>query len=356
MDIRDVARSLQLRNGRGDRQNFSCFSSVHKNGDQNPSLSVSNGLYYCHGCGVKGDAIQLVREVRGLSFQEAKAYLESLGYESGWYDRSDLPSPKRLPEVSRMWPTNNAVELSTRRALASIWKRCDPFHERVNELEEAKGMVLPFRVVTPEAYQFWENHKSAYLAHDVTHLTVGDYVMAYEYPWLAKTDPDEPTIVSLRLRKYGHAIPKHITRFYTFGAVQAYIPEPIPDNPDRIMLCEGETDTLAAMQSGIPAIGLPGVQSAVEKMASYLTLMYPETTIIMGFDNDDAGNKGCLRLLSLRNELPPSMKLIRYRHPEGAKDLSDVYKEHGTVFVDNAVPTLSQRVQEVFQVSTELPW
>jgi len=87
MDIRDVARSLQLRNGRGDRQNFSCFSSVHKNGDQNPSLSVSNGLYYCHGCGVKGDAIQLVREVRGLSFQEAKAYLESLGYESGWYDR-----------------------------------------------------------------------------------------------------------------------------------------------------------------------------------------------------------------------------------------------------------------------------
>lgn len=47
--------------------------------DKTPSLSVDpvKGLYHCFGCGEGGDAIELVKKMKSLSFREAVAYLKT---------------------------------------------------------------------------------------------------------------------------------------------------------------------------------------------------------------------------------------------------------------------------------------
>ena len=47
--------------------------------DHNPSLSVdeTKGLFHCFGCDAKGDIIELVRKMEGVSFREALKKLES---------------------------------------------------------------------------------------------------------------------------------------------------------------------------------------------------------------------------------------------------------------------------------------
>jgi DNA primase len=46
--------------------------------DHNPSLSVdeTKGLFHCFGCDAKGDIIELVRKMEGVSFREALKKLE----------------------------------------------------------------------------------------------------------------------------------------------------------------------------------------------------------------------------------------------------------------------------------------
>ncbi len=67
--------------------------------DKNPSLSVDpvKGLYHCFGCGESGDAIDLVRKIRNLSFREAVSYL-----------KTEASAPVRILHVSSR-PVSEAV-------------------------------------------------------------------------------------------------------------------------------------------------------------------------------------------------------------------------------------------------------
>lgn len=67
--------------------------------DKNPSLSVDlvKGLYHCFGCGESGDAIDLVKKMRNLSFREAVSYL-----------KTEASPPVRILHVSSR-PVSEAV-------------------------------------------------------------------------------------------------------------------------------------------------------------------------------------------------------------------------------------------------------
>ena len=57
------------------RDGYRCPQPAHKNGDRNPSLSISrtNGrtVTFCHGCGLKGTPIQVAADVWGVAAQDA---------------------------------------------------------------------------------------------------------------------------------------------------------------------------------------------------------------------------------------------------------------------------------------------
>ena len=64
LDIEDVARQYGL----DVNKNHKACCPFH--GDKHPSLSFKNQHYRCFSCGASGDAIDLARELLGLSLQE----------------------------------------------------------------------------------------------------------------------------------------------------------------------------------------------------------------------------------------------------------------------------------------------
>ena len=76
--------------------------------DKNPSLSVDpvKGLYHCFGCGESGDAIELVKKIKSLSFREAVSYLKA---EASMLHVSSRP----LSEAAIPVPTATSISSSS---------------------------------------------------------------------------------------------------------------------------------------------------------------------------------------------------------------------------------------------------
>src|SRR5262245_31055071 len=71
--------------------------------DKNPSLSVSDskGVFYCHGCGAKGDAIDWVMRLERLNFRNA---CNALGIEPNKRMPLRLTAKrKRAAELACAW-------------------------------------------------------------------------------------------------------------------------------------------------------------------------------------------------------------------------------------------------------------
>ncbi|MGH9223771.1 MAG: DNA primase [Acidimicrobiales bacterium] len=77
--------------------------------EKSPSFSVNaaEGLYYCFGCGARGDVITFVREVEHLEFAEA---VERLAARAGIQLRYDEVSPAAAAERKRVTVLRDAVE------------------------------------------------------------------------------------------------------------------------------------------------------------------------------------------------------------------------------------------------------
>lgn len=73
-NLHDIAERLGIKKHRSGR--YHCFQGDrHKNGDQDPSLSIQNQYFNCFGCGVKGDLFTLIQECTGTDFKGACSWL-----------------------------------------------------------------------------------------------------------------------------------------------------------------------------------------------------------------------------------------------------------------------------------------
>jgi len=61
----------------GTRMVGQCPFPSHNDKSPSFSVNVEEGLYYCFGCGKRGDAITFVREMEGLDFESAVERLAS---------------------------------------------------------------------------------------------------------------------------------------------------------------------------------------------------------------------------------------------------------------------------------------
>jgi DNA primase len=97
-----------------------------------------------------------------------------------------------------------------------------------------------------------------------------------------------------------------------------------------IGLTEGEPDTWAAYECGIPAVGIPGVDTwAPHKEWRYL-FDGVDRVLWLG-DNDDAGKKLERKVM---DDLRNIVTVVKVTLP--LKDLNKTYQEHGREFVRNA--------------------
>ena len=93
----------------------------------------------------------------------------------------------------------------------------------------------------------------------------------------------------------------------------------IPDDllhEGLLLICEGPTDTVAALDLGFDAIGRPNCNCKIEMTASAVK-DYKEIVIVA--DNDTAGKAGAERLADYLTVRCPKVKVIY--PPEGIKDL-----------------------------------
>jgi hypothetical protein len=70
-------RGVQLPSRQGWTK-ISCFNdAAHPRGDRNPSASVNldKGRYRCFACGIEGDAYDLLQQLEGLTFAQARTIL-----------------------------------------------------------------------------------------------------------------------------------------------------------------------------------------------------------------------------------------------------------------------------------------
>jgi DNA primase catalytic core len=130
--------------------------------DHNPSLSVdeTKGLFHCFGCDAKGDIIELVRKMEGVSFREALKKLE------GGMDRKRIQRVKEKP-VAKVKPASekpNVEELiddvaapeekaASTPPLVTLNDVAEYYHKRLFESKDAVQYLIKRGITNTGLYE-----------------------------------------------------------------------------------------------------------------------------------------------------------------------------------------------------------
>ncbi len=87
---------------------------------------------------------------------------------------------------------------------------------------------------------------------------------------------------------------------------------PVPEAPDlggRLLVCEGPTDTAAALDLGFDAVGRPSCLGGVKLLVELVQRMKPADVVIVG-DGDAPGQRGAESLASVLTAYCPAVRII----------------------------------------------
>jgi hypothetical protein len=97
------------------------FPGNHKNGDKNPSFSLNTekNTFYCHGCNIGGNVIQLVQSVLGKS-DAAEAYKSILGDQTPYLTKQHIEFSLPVNLAKNAVKTKGTVKPFKRKEMRSI--------------------------------------------------------------------------------------------------------------------------------------------------------------------------------------------------------------------------------------------
>jgi DNA primase len=268
-----------------------CFNGrAHQSGeDRHPSLVLfpDHGRFKCYACGVHGDVIDLVRAVLGASFRDAVGWVERLAaggahaaHASHQASRPTPPAKAQLAEVyGALFALASPPTPDSPAGAYLLGRRIDPVLAAgvgVREVLDAPSVWGGLRSRFGD-----ETLRSAGLAS-----RAGDFLFARHRLLFFYLDAAEPAFVQARdftgasaakeLRPSGVPCPAPFNRDVLRGP------------PDVVHVCEGCIDALSALQLGLPAVGVPGVQSFREE---WFALFRGVREVRVLFDDDEAGRR-----------------------------------------------------------------
>lgn len=353
-----VAVALGLR-GKGRR--FFC-PSCQADGGKTPDLSVNAKGFNCFKCGLKGDLLKLIQVAGKLDFPDAVRWLErETGIRSPDRRRGGYREGK---VVSRPPARSCKADLDAggvKRAEAgsgpdpaiydAFLTACRPVEGRALDwLKKDKGIApevivaLGLRFCGKEYLDimdklktfgdaalvkagllkrsktgrlvpsFWHyfTRKAGFLV--IPYLKNGRPVYLKVRPPVSKETAERLKLV--RFLNTSAAVPC----LYNAGALVG--------NPDKVLICEGESDTWTALSYGFAAVGTPGAKNFkaawVEDFRGFVDAD-GRSRVILALDGDKAGKEGSRIIadLFLKAGLPVPLTLAI---PDG-KDLSEYLKE-----------------------------
>jgi DNA primase len=223
---------------RGDRGR-SLWWSCPFHEDRNPSFRVEPGKpwWRCFGCGEKGDAIDLVRRIKGCSFPEAVAYLAGGPAHAGRARPQRSPSRRPVTE-----PPVGPEGISEAEALALV-------AESVERLWSAGGRAAMDYLTGPERNLRPETIRAARLGYAPSVRAMTRDGQPYEarggvIPW-----PTAGRLTLVKVRQPEGRLPKYAEVYRDRAHHCGIFPGPEAIRPGRpLVIVEGEFDALLLAQ------------------------------------------------------------------------------------------------------------
>ena len=357
-DPQRVAVALGLQ-GRGRR--FFC-PVCQSQGGKTPDLSVRDKGFTCHKCGLKGDILKLIEVAAGLDFPSAVRWLEDLtgipspvrhkkriGKTTG---RTGIVKPGASCEAVRPDPVKTTGPAADPAIYEAFLSACRPVEGRPLEwLTKDKG-IAPDVVIAlglrfcgreyldvmnalterfgEDALQaagllkrnqkgrlvpsFWHYYakKAGFLV--IPYLLDGRPVYLKARPPVSKAEAERLELV--RFLNTAARVPC----LYNADALKGH--------PEKVLICEGESDTWTALSYGFAAVGSPGASGFKSSWVESFWGIIDEagrSRVYLVMDADKAGEEGEVVIAGLFKTagLPVPLKLIL---PPGM-DLTDYMKE-----------------------------
>jgi hypothetical protein len=266
----------------GDGQWTACCPA---HADSKPSLSIT--------LSGKGDV--LVNCFRGCSFADICRELNLSEYDM--YDNSCASEPIR-PMISRKHVTSPVIPADPKWQAIHEGFKCAISSELVNDLA----------------------HRLKVAAEALTALEVG--WSAEDQAWTFPEFNGRNEICGI-LRRY-HDDQKFVIKGGKRGLT---LPAGWREKQSELFVCEGQSDTAAALSTGYRAIGRPGKAAGLKDLVHVLRDVREEITVVVDNDRDQPAGQETRFLAHLANSL--QKPIGRYQPPREFKDLRD-YLTHGS--------------------------
>jgi DNA primase len=347
--VRDAVDFVELVSTRSDlrRAGPSAYEGLCPFHDErSPSFGIdpTRKVYYCFGCGAKGDVFTFVQESEGVEFREALEQLADrcgvelereaedpreaenrrrrerllglLGRTSGYYERCLWESPEAA--LAREYLERRGLREETLRAFRvgyapSAWDRVLSASRRAGFSEQelyATGLVQRSSSEHGRVYDRFRARIMFPLA-DTRGRVLGFGARALreeQKPKYLNTSDNDV------YHKGRHLYGADLARAHAARA-------------GSVILCEGYTDVIAMHQAGVPnTVGLMGTALTPEQVGELARMA---STVLLALDADTAGQEAMLRasqlaarrklelrVVSLPGEMDPA-ELVQREGPEG---------------------------------------
>ncbi|MDZ4242249.1 MAG: CHC2 zinc finger domain-containing protein [Candidatus Omnitrophota bacterium] len=361
-DPQRVAVALGL-HGRGSR--FFC-PLCQPQGGKSPDLSVRDKGFRCHKCGEKGDVLKLIMVALDMDFPSAVAWLEKetgitsprrrnngTGKDKG---RGLIVEPGASCEAVRPDPIKTTGPAADPAIYEAFLSSCRPVEGRPLEwLTKDKGIApdvvvaLGLRFCGKEYRDIMDALKVRFGegALKVAGLlkkakTTPGLVPSFWYYYANKTGflvipyMKDGLPVYLKVRPpmgKEEAERRELVRFLNTaaGVPCLYNADILSNKLEKVLICEGESDTWTALSYGFAAVGSPGASGFKSSWVESFRGIEDgdgRSRVYLVLDADKAGGEGSLVIadLFLKAGLPVPLKLIL----SPGMDLTDYMKDGKT--------------------------
>jgi len=282
------------------------------------SVNVDSGLWQCFKTGRSGNFTRLYAEVEGIPYFRAQRDLiiknfEFLGEEVPELDR---PTKELELDTSKLIPVDINSGMSEDKKILDAWNFL--FGRKLFDMENIE--VGPFYLCTE-----------------------GKFTDRIIIPFRA-----EGTVYYFQARALYDQSPKYLNPSTEIAPKPSDILYPYDENSDHLVVCEGPLDARALQLQGVNATATIG-SSISPRQADILSTF--EGKIILGYDNDEAGQRGIEKFDRIRKEMrmegfeicPP---------PSGFKDWNEAHIADENLFQWVMEKTVAYDFE--YQISTQL--
>lgn len=316
INTEDLLRSTGIKNisKSAGEITFSCPSESHQFGDRRPSarMNVETTLFYCAGCGWRGNAVHFLSRYKQISETVARRLLEERYGGELTAPIEDLA--KEVKEIMKDYSFMMG-DFPIRKIPSESW--IDNFRVDWDHYDFSFIKYMIDRGFYSTTLIDWEIGYDQY-SNRIT-IPIRDHegkLVGFKgRQW--KEDPKYPRYMILgdKIGSEKYGFDPYRKSEFVFGLDRIYFNK--RGASDIAILCEGELNVLSLYQKGFVGIGVAGSEfsdTQCELITKYLN------EVIVFFDNDESGSKGTKKVVEM---LSPHMEVkVVLNAPGDAAELS----------------------------------